>query len=144
MFKKDYKSPQIEAASHDGALQLLVADVPADYQLYQGQQLLVKTGVAIRSDQYVFAVPLTELNHMGLVLGTGIELLETGQDSGEIEVLLYNRNNPGQQRMIPITPLMPIAQLVVMPAYDFTGKNPAAVAEAAPKKRGPKPKTAAA
>ena len=82
-----------------------------------------------------------ELNQLGLVMGSGVELLDT-EDGNEVEILLWNRNQQGQQRMIEVIPKMPIAQLTVMPKYcaDSSEKKPAAASNATPGKRGPKPK----
>lgn len=129
MFEIQYKSPEIEAAGKDSTSLILVADLAKPHQLFQGQILKVKTGVAIKSDQLVFACPLPELNQLGLVMGSGVELLQTEGD--EIEVLLWNRNQQGQQRMIEILPKMPIAQLTVMPRYNVQGEG-----KAPAKKRG--------
>lgn len=151
MLELQYKSPEIETASRDGASLLLIADVTKPHQLFQGQSLKVKTGVAIKSDQHVFAVPLQENNRVGLIMGSGVELLETEGD--EIEVTIWNRNHQGQQRMIEIMPDMPLAQLVIMPKYchdsahigDAEKKPPAASKTGTGKPGRPaKPKPAAA
>lgn len=149
MFELQYRTPEIKDASKDATSLVLVADLTKPHQLFQGQSVKVKTGVAIKSDQHVFAVPLPELNRIGLVMGSGVELLDT-EAGGEIEVLLWNRNQQGQQRMIEILPKMPIAQLTVMPRYCDTSdetnvkapeeKIPTAASKATPGKRGPKPK----
>lgn len=116
-----YISPEIEEASTPDNRLYLTANIAKPVTLFQAQSMKVSTGVAIKSDQLVFAVPTIENNHMGLIPGSGVELLDTSE-GGEIELFLWNRNVPGQQRSIEIVPGMRIAELVVMPRYNLEKK----------------------
>lgn len=149
MFEIDYRTPEIKQRALDGMDLVLTADIPAPIKLFQGQSKAIATGVAIKSDQHVFAVPLRELNEIGLVMGSGIELLDTAEGD-KIELTVWNRNQQGTPRMIEILPGMAIAQLSVMPKYCHDAetvqaeKKPAAASKTGTGKRGPKPKAAAA
>ena len=124
MLKLQYRTPELEEKSKGENKIYLVANIGKAHQLFQGQSLSVLTGVAIKSDQHVFASPLPDLNKLGLVMGSGMEKLDT--EGKEVEIVIWNRNQQGQQRMIEITPGMQIAELVVMPKYceGLTEKSP--------------------
>ena len=122
MLKIDFKSPAIQEKSISVDGLVLVADVPKPIKLFQGQRLKVKTGVALKTDNHAMAVPLPCNNEMGLIMASGFELVS--DKDGEIELFLLNRNNPGSPRMIEITPMMPLARLVFMPAVETEFKVP--------------------
>jgi len=114
MFDIKFRTPEIQEKGLKGDSLVLVADIPQTVKLFQGQRLKVKTGVAMKTDNHAFAMALRGNNEMGLVLACGMELV-SDQD-GEVEILMWNRNAQGTPRMIEITPMMPIAQLLFMPA----------------------------
>ena len=124
MFEVEYKSPEIEARSVKNGKIFVTAELPKPHTLFQAQSILVKTGIAIKSDQSVIAVPTPENNKLGLVFGYGIEVIEC--DGSEIELTVWNRNVPGQQRQVEIVPGMELGYLMVMPAAAAKrGRKPA-------------------
>lgn len=127
MLDIQFKTESIKEASNKGGRILLTANIDKPVNLFQAQSLSIKTGLAVKSDQLVFAAAIPENNKLGLIPGGGVELLDCTEGE-EVELLVWNRNVPGQQRMIEITPGMPLAELVVMPRYQ-SGEKPEAPAK---------------